>query len=432
MQQSEPSSGAFDTVQSKSETPDSPETAGTGGRLAENILRFLHVLRSAGIPVGTSTALEAFEAVQAVGLQRREDFYWALHGVCITHRDQQEIFDQAFEVFWRNPHLLDRMRSLFLPTIFDDSSENDPGKPLNRRVAEAMRFDQDEQEQKETEKQEIELDAALTWSQNDSLQHRDFEQMSQAEIEEAKQRIARMRLPFERLRTRRFKAASAPGRIDLRNSLRQSLRSGSETVRFAWRKRRERIPPLVILCDISGSMSRYSRILLHFMHATTGERERVHSFLFGTHLTNVTRSLKEKDVDIALDDIGHTAQDWDGGTRIGSCLSDFNLHWSRRVLAQGATVLLITDGLDREDNRLLEKEAERLQKSCRRLIWLNPLLRYDGYQPKTGGARALMPHIDDFLPVHNLESLEQLADVLQTGAMSRPSPATIWKKELEG
>lgn len=431
MQQSDPLVNALNTNRSTSapaHDPAAPET----GRLAENILRFLRVLRQAGIPVGTSTALQAFEAVQAVGLRRRTDFYWALHGVCITHRDQQEIFDQAFEVFWRNPKLLDRMRSLFLPTIFDESTqESAPGQPLNRRVAEALQFDQDSEQQKESEKQEIEFDAALTWSQNENLKHRDFEQMSQDEIREAKRQIARMRLPFERVRTRRFKSAGSPGRIDIRNSLRQSLRSGSESVSFAWRKQRERIPPLVILCDISGSMSRYSRILLHFMHATTGERERVHSFLFGTHLTNITRSLKEKDIDLALDTIGHTAQDWDGGTRIGSCLADFNLHWSRRVLAQGATVLIITDGLDREDNRILEKEAERLHKSCRRLIWLNPLLRYEGYQPKTGGARALLPHVDDFLPVHNLESLSQLADSLQNRTLRRSRPAEAWKEELE-
>ncbi|MFC4351445.1 VWA domain-containing protein [Fodinicurvata halophila] len=391
----------------------------------------MRVLRSAGLPVGTSTVLQAFEAVEAVGLQRREDFYWALHGVCITRRDQQEIFDQAFEVFWRNPRLLDRMRALFLPSMLEEASDNSAQQALNRRVAEALQFDQDSQEEQQSQKEEYELDAALTWSENDSLKHRDFEQMSQQEMEEAKARIARMRLPFEKVRTRRFKTSPVPGRIDLRHSLRQSLRSGSETIRFSWRKQRHRIPPLVILCDISGSMSRYSRILLHFMHTTTGERERVHSFLFGTRLTNVTRALKEKDVDLALESIGSTAQDWDGGTRIGSCLAHFNYHWSRRVLAQGATVLLITDGLDREDNRILQKEAERLHKSCRRLMWLNPLLRYEDYQPRTGGAKALLPHVDDFLPVHNLESLGQLADALQNGSIRRAAPADTWKESLE-
>jgi hypothetical protein len=384
-----------------------------GGRMAENVMFFARTLRAAGLPVGPGKTLAALEAVEAVGLMRRDDFYWTLHAVFVNRRDQQEVFDQAFHVFWRNPKFLDRLRSLFLPDVTPDGGAEPEGVELSRRVAEALRAAQDEQARREEpEEEEVEIDAVLTYSDKEVLRGMDFEKMSAEEIAAARAAIRRMTLPIMEVKTRRFRPTRGHGRADLRASLRAALRHGSDTIPLKYKRRRRRHPPLVILCDISGSMSRYSRMALHFMHAVTNDRDRVHSFVFGTRLSNITRYLRNSDVDEALEACSEVVGDWSGGTRIGGALAEFNRVWSRRVLGQGAVVLLITDGLDREGAKGLDAEMERLHKSCRRLIWLNPLLRYEGYEPKTMGARAIMPHVDDFRSVHNLESLEQLAEVL--------------------
>jgi uncharacterized protein with von Willebrand factor type A (vWA) domain len=405
------------------DTPDQFATAapGGGGRLAANIMHFARVLRAAGLPIGPGRVLDAVRAVETVGIDDRGDFYWALHAVFVNRRDQRELFDQAFHVFWKNPRILEKMMSMVLPSIRVPPDEDQ--KEMSRRLAEALSSGETpgegESDDDEQEEPEIEFDAVMTFSDREILHEMDFEKMSTDEVRRAKAAIATMRLPIMRVPTRRFRADPSGRRIDMRATLRASLRSGGHDIPLARRSRRRRHPPLVIMCDISGSMSRYSRMLLHFMHAVTNDRDRVHTFLFGTQLTNITRHLRQRDVDVALARVGQAADDWSGGTRIGSCLAEFNLHWSRRVLGQGAVVLLITDGLDREGGGGLSLEMERLHKSCRRLIWLNPLLRYDGFQPKSMGMRAIMPHVDDFRTIHNLESLEDLA-----AALGRTGPRT--------
>jgi uncharacterized protein with von Willebrand factor type A (vWA) domain len=197
----------------------------------------------------------------------------------------------------------------------------------------------------------------------------------------------------------------------MRKTLRAALRQ-ADLIQLQRKRRRTRPPPLVVLCDISGSMSRYSRLFLHFMHAVTNDRDRVHTFLFGTRLTNVTRMLRHKDVDEAIANVAASVEDWSGGTRIGQTLAEFNRFWSRRVLGQGAVVLFISDGLDRDAGAGIGREIDRLHKSCRRLIWLNPLLRYEAFEPKSLGMRAILPHVDEFRPVHSLESLESLIEAL--------------------
>jgi uncharacterized protein with von Willebrand factor type A (vWA) domain len=252
--------------------------------------------------------------------------------------------------------------------------------------------------------------------------------MSTAELRAAKAAIARMQLPIVDVPTRRFSPDARGRRVDMRATLRAALRSGGSSIPLKRRSRKMRHPPLVILCDISGSMSRYSRMILHFIHAITSDRDRVYSFVFGTRLTNITRYLRQKDVDVALDSVSSAVYDWSGGTRIGHCLHDFNSNWSRRVLGQGALVLLISDGLDRDAGQGLEFEMERLHKSCRRLIWLNPLMRYDKYEAKAAGAKAIHLHVDEFRTIHNLESMAHLAAALgrywprneEGGATERP------------
>ena len=401
-----------------------------GGRIAENIMYFARTLRAAGLPVGPGKVLRAVEAVQAVGIRRRDDFYWALHAVLVNRRDQQELFDQAFHVFWRNPKILERMLGLLLPTIRTPDEES---RELSRRLADALHGagripDRPDHEQ---DQQDIEIDAVLTFSDKEVLQTIDFENMSAEELARAKAAIARMKLPIMELPTRRHRPTHSAGqRTDLRATMRAALRSGSDTIPLRWKRPRRRHPPLVVICDISGSMSRYSRMLLHFMHAITNDRDRVHTFVFGTRLTNITRHLRQKDVDIALEKVTEAVVDWSGGTRIGACLRDFNIRWSRRVLGQGAVVLFISDGLDRDNADGLGAEIERLHKSCRRLIWLNPLLRFDGYEPKSLGAQVLVPHVDDFRTVHNLESLSQLTEVLSRPVTRRQEAASEWQEAI--
>ena len=410
-------------------------TAGTSkptGHLAENILFFSRTLRAAGLPVGPGKTLEAVKAAEAVGLERRDDFYWALHAVFVNRRDQQEIFDQTFHMFWRNPRILERMMGMMLPEVTDSNASHMEKDTLNRRVAEAFAKDQPEQqgEGEETEEEQLEIDAALTFSSSELLQEMDFEQMSAEEIEEAKKAIQNMRLPLQEVPTRRFRPNPRGRRADMRASLRSALRGGGDIIPLRWKEREKRRPPLVILCDISGSMARYSRMVLHFMHRLTNDRDRVHSFVFGTRLTNVTRPLRNRDIDLALDKISHEVLDWSGGTRIGACLHSFNRDWSRRVLGQGAVVLLISDGLDREGAEGVAEEMERLHKSCRRLIWLNPLLRYDGYAPKSMGAQAMIRHVDELRTVHNLKSLKDLAGALSAETPGRRKEIGEWLEKI--
>ncbi len=398
------------------------------GRLLENLMHFGRALRAAGLPIGPGKVLAATEAVQAVGITNRNDFYWALHAVFVNRRDQRELFDQAFHIFWRNPQLLEKMMGLLLPEM--RSPDAPQGEEMSRRLAEALHPGQSDAPDERPQEKEIELDAAMTFSDREVLQRMDFEQMSAEEIARAKQLIRRMTMPLMDVPTRRFRPDPRGARADMRATLRAALRSGG-LIALKRKSRRTRPPPLVILCDISGSMSRYSRLFLHFMHAVTNDRDRVYTFLFGTRLTNITRFLRYRDVDVALDKIAGAVEDWSGGTRIGQCLSEFNRRWSRRVLAQGAVVLFITDGLDRDAGVGLGLEMERLHKSCRRLIWLNPLLRYEGFAPKSLGMRAILPYVDEFRPVHNLESLGELVTTLSQPAPRRLDAAAAWRERGE-
>ncbi|HAC57472.1 MAG TPA: VWA domain-containing protein [Rhodobiaceae bacterium] len=385
----------------------------SAGRLSENILHFARVLRRAGLRVGPRQVLDAVEAVEAAGIGTREDFYWTLHATLVKRHDEDQIFRQAFHVFWRNPKLLDKMMSLMLPEI--ETPPGTTGEEPSRRLAEAL-FG--EGSRSIEEEPDIEIDRSETFSKEELLRTRDFEKMSVAELAEAKSAIARLRLALDETRTRRTRPAVRGHLVDMRSTLRATLRSGG-VIPLKRRDYRRRRPPLVVLCDISGSMSVYARIFLHFLHALTNDRDRVHVFLFGTRLTNVTRELKHRDVDEALARVAARVEDWDGGTRIGETLRRFNVDWARRVLGQGATVLLVTDGLDRDAGEGLAPEVARLHRSARRVIWLNPLLRYERFEPKALGVKAILPHVDEFRPVHNIASLASLVEALSDPHIDR-------------
>ena len=390
------------------------------GRLPENITHFARALRRAGLPIGPGRIADALRAVAAAGFTEREDFYWTLHACFVSRPEQRVIFDQCFRLYWRDPQFLEQMMSFLLPQIkgVQDERRADPGE---KRAAQALLGDQRPEppplpEGMKDDEPQIEIDATATQSVEERLKTLDFEQMSVEEVAEANRMLARLTLPVKPLKSRRMQGATNAAKIDPRATIRAALRRGGEIAELKYQKPRIRWPNLVAICDISGSMSQYSRMVLHFLHAVSNQKgqawAKVHGFTFGTRLTNITRHLRTRDVDAALRAAGAQAQDWSGGTRIGASLQAFNRDWSRRVLGQGAVVLLITDGLDRDDSGVLSREIERLHLSCRRLIWLNPLLRWDGFAPKASGIRAMLPHVDSFRAGHSVASLEDLARVI--------------------
>ena len=393
--------------------PPSAAKGGEGGAFAANIVHFVRLLRASGLRLGPGKALDAVRAVEAAGIRRRDDLYWTLFSVLVNRRDQRELFDQAFHIFWRDPKILERMMSLLLPEA--EGTAEPKKSSMSQRLRQALLPGRSEGP-RDGEKKEVEIDALLTFSAEELLQQKDFAEMTAEELDQAKAALARIEWPFRPTKTRRLKSDIRGHRIDLRASIQASLRTGGAIIPLKRKSPGQRPPPLVVLCDISGSMSQYSRMFLHFMHALSNDRARVHSFLFGTRLTNITRLLRQREVDKALAAVSETVPDWSGGTRIGTTLAEFNRLWSRRVLAQGAVVLLLTDGLDREGGAGLAREMDRLHKSCRRLIWLNPLLRWEGFEPKAAGIRAILPQVDDFRPVHNLGSIADLAAALSHGS----------------
>lgn len=387
-------------------------------KLAQNIAHFARALRHAGIPVGPGRVIDAVQAISVAGFTSRTDFYHALAACFISRPEHRLVFAQTFRLFWRDPRYLEHMMSLMLPSVRGVSEER-KAQAAEKRAAQALLQDQlpDIPEgQDEEAGEEVEVKSTLTMSMEERLRTLDFEQMSAAELAEAKRRIAALRLPVPPLLSRRQSPSINGARIDARRSLKAALRDGGELRQLPRSSPRTRPLTLVALCDISGSMSQYSRAMLHFLHAVSNDASagwgKVHAFTFGTRLTNITRHLKARDVDAALAAAGAEAQDWQGGTRIGETLARFNRDWSRRVLGQGAVVLLITDGLERGDPYLLEVESSRLGRSARKLIWINPLLRWEEFAPKAAGIQAILPNVDVFRTGHNIASIEGLAQAL--------------------
>jgi uncharacterized protein len=386
------------------------------GQISVNLIHFARLLRAMGLKIGPRDVLDAHHAVMAVGFSARDDLKATLRAVFVRQYDQIVLFDQAFEMFWRKQGLIEKLIAAMGPQVKAPSAQPQKQQAGARRLAEAL----SPPRQKPQVEQAVELDARLTASDQESLHSRDFAQMSAEELALAQKALARLRLPDDELHTRRMRRHSSARRIDPRAMLRLMMRSGGHSIRLAFRAPRLRAPPIVALCDISGSMNDYTRMFLHFLHALGAQGRKIHVFLFGTRLTNVTRALRRRDIDDALAQCAQQVVDWNGGTRIGASLAQFNRLWSRRVLGQGAHVILFTDGLERDGIDDLEHEIERLSKSCRRLIWLNPLLRYDQFEPKARGIRAMLPYVDDFRSAHNLNSFDQLIDALSEHAGRAP------------
>lgn len=381
--------------------------AASEGRLAENILYFARALRAAGIPVGPGAVLDALEALSVARIGARDDFYWTLHAIFVKRHEHTILFDQAFRIFFRKRGYIEKMIASMLPEIMPGAPKAPP--PGAQRIQEALFSGLNEREQN---KSDVEIDARLTVSDREILQKKDFAQMSAEEIAAAREAIARLTLPLDLVRTRRLAPNRRGHLIDIRRTLRASMKAGGAVIDLKYLGPRVKEPPIVALLDISGSMSEYTRLFLHFLHTVTDARKRVTTFLFGTRLTNVTRAIRQRDPDEALAACSANVADWSGGTRIASSLHAFNKQWARRVLTQGAVVLLITDGLERDADEMLDFEMDRLHRSCRRLIWLNPLLRFAGFEARAKGVQTMLPHVDELRPVHNLESMAELVRAL--------------------
>ena len=395
------------------ELPENP-------RLAGNITHFARALRRAGLPIGPGRVIDAVNAVAAAGFTEKRDFYWTLHACFVNRPEHARIFAQIFRLYWRDPRYLEHMMSMMIPAV-RGVQEDRKAQSAEKRAAEALLDgaeapDRDTSDSQDTEELMIEIDASQTMSSQERLKTLDFEQMSTEEVAQAKRMLSRLRLPVKPITSRRTQSSTRGNRVDAARTLRAAMRQGGEINKIALKRPRDRWPNLVVLCDISGSMSQYSRIVLHFLHAVANEKgagwAKVHAFTFGTRLTNITRHLRQRDVDAALAAAGAEAQDWEGGTRIGACLETFNRLWSRRVMGQGAVVLLITDGLDRDDPDALARQMERLQLSARRLIWINPLLRWEGFAPRAQGIGAMLPYVDSFRAGHSVASIEELAQAI--------------------
>ncbi|MBU6271520.1 MAG: VWA domain-containing protein [Betaproteobacteria bacterium] len=394
------------------------------GELAGNVLRFARVLRAAGMPVGTDRALRAVAALEVVGVARRDDVHAAMSATMLDSRAQQPVFDAAFDAFWRDPRLLERVLASRLPQAAEPAGA--PAPRGNRRVEEAMAAEAGGAGTPSPRDAETVADAALSHSARERLRSTDFEAMSVAEFALAEQLARTLDLPLQPVVSRRY-APAARGRIDLRASLRAMPRQ-PDAPALAHQRRRRLPPPVVMLIDISGSMERYARAFLQFAHGLARRQRNTHTFVFGTRLTDISRCLRHRDPDEALALAGRAASDWQGGTRIASSLATFNQRWARRVLTRNASLLLVTDGLDRGNAAELDQAAATLARWAREIIWLNPLLRYDRFEPKAAGVRALLPHVSAMIPVHNLHSLADIRQAIErqrgvrSGAGFRPAP----------
>jgi len=372
--------------------------------LFHNLLHFSRLLHAAGLDVHAGRMPEAAAALSHVNVGRQSDFYFALRTLLIHRHQDLAPFDAAFRAFWRRHS--------------DNSSGVDPNALWERprRGAPQVEFSlRDESSTGDgavrTLPDAVELTAPLSYSAREVSRTKDFSEFSQEELRDARTMLEALRwAPGLRL-TRRW-TAGAGNTANFRQMIRTNLRYGGEPLKIPTKERKQKPRPLVVLCDISGSMERYSRMLLHFMHTVAAATRRCEAFLFATRLTRITHELSSGDVDAALSKIAQQVSDWSGGTRIGEALRTFNTDWARRTLAHGAVAMIISDGWDRGDPEVLRNEIARLRRMCHRLVWLNPLLGSPDYQPLTRGMRAALPYIDDFLPVHNLESLEGLAEHL--------------------
>ncbi len=378
------------------------------GHLMHNLLLFGRVLHGLGLPASVPAMIDVTQALGHIQIGRRLDFKHTMRSLLVRRKDDLARFDEAFDTFWVRP--AGEGYDLPLSELYDERPKQKPrvqAPALQEQVAEV-----DAQELPENVEQVLEL--TRTYSDAEMLRAKDFGEMGADELAAVRNMLRALHWNVGLRRTRRLQTG-ASALLDARRTLRINLRHGGEILHWAHRTPRYKPRPLVVIADISGSMERYTKLLLDFLYTlANGMDQRVESFVFATRMTRITRQLNHKSIETAIADVGARVLDWSGGTRIGECIKRFNFDWGRRVLHGGAAVLIISDGWDRGDPAMLGREMARLRRTCHRVIWLNPLLGMADYEPLTRGLQAAMPHIDDFLPVHNLASLEALAEHLRT------------------
>ena len=393
--------------------PIIPNDAGPDGHILHSLTLFGEMLRRVGLEVGSGNMLDLVRATDHVSIGRRGEFFQAARSILVHRKQDLPIFDEAFQVFWRKPS--DRTTTMDLRSLGEQRRFRKPqvgtGRDDGPEGDGAVEGEPDDDSVQN-------VDLSRTYSAFEVLRQKDFSEFTSREMAEARLMMANLNWDLGRRRTRRL-APGRSGQLDLRRTMRQSLKHGGEFLELAFRSPKDQSRSLVLICDVSGSMERYTRMLLQFIHTISGHTiaggfQQLEAFLFATRLTRITRNLKYRSIDQSIDEVSKSVPDWAGGTRIGDAIKTFNYQWLRRVLRGQAVVLIISDGWDRGDPELLARETSRLQRSCHRLIWLNPLLGSPSYQPLTQGMKAALPYIDDFLPVHNLNSLDSLARHLST------------------
>lgn len=398
-------------------TPSLQDARPSTGQLSQHLRHFIAALRRAGLKIGPAALVDALVVMREVGLARKDDLREALACVLLRRHEDRALFDQAFRLYWRDPQYFQRLLDLILPDEEPLGSQAQDNPAAAERLAQRLAAEAGE-DSEPSQSFEIEIDLSTTSSSMDRLRSRDFETMSREELGEVRRAIEMLAQRPHMMTTRRWQAGANSGPIDMRRALQSQGRRFMADASLPRRRRQQRPPPLVMLLDISGSMAQYSRVMLLFAHALAQNPQAaasLHVFTLGTRLTNVSRAFRHKDMDQSLAEVARLVPDWEGGTRLGSALALFNRLWARRVLGSGARCLLITDGLERDDLELMEAQIQRLSRLSHRLLWLNPLLCWDGYQPLASGARILDRHVDERLPIHNLLSLEALAAALSQG-----------------
>ena len=389
------------------------------GHILHNLMLFGETLRRLGLDFGSGNMLDLVKATETIPIGRRQDFRHAARCLLVHRKQDFPLFDDAFQVFWRRPshgistrdlHSMGEERRYRNPRVGPPASGDEENADLVGDAPEGMPA----------------IDMSQTYSAREVLRQKDFAEYTPSEISQARTMMSELSWDLGKRRTRRTKVGEGEA-LDWRRTFRHNLKYGGELLELSHREPKEKTRPLVLICDVSGSMERYTRLLLHFIHTIAGDLGRVEAFLFATRLTRITRYLNYRGVDQAVNEVSRAVPDWAGGTRIGDAIKDFNYTWGRRTLGNGPVVLVISDGWDRGEPDLLSREMSRLQRSCHRLIWLNPLLGSPNYQPLTQGIKAALPYVDDFLPVHNLNSLESLARHLNS-LPARKQPAAAYRR----
>ena len=373
-------------------------------KLLENFLRFIRLLRKSGVKIGSQSSIDALNSIKTLNIGNRNEFYWALHSNLINKKEDTEIFDQCFYLFWQNPKILQQMFNLLLPQIGTQKAPASNKKQL-KRISD--NFQKKNKNIENDKKDEIVFDAQMSWSNKSALNSKDFEMMSLDEIHQAEKEIKKILIRTKTQISRRWERKEKSSKIYTKYTIKKSVRNNG-IIQLAFKEKIKKFKPLVILIDISGSMESYSRVMLFLSHILIQEFKNVEIFTFGTKLTRITQFLKNKDVDLSLDKVGKSVNDWAAGTKITSSIKDFNLNWSRRILTQNQKLLLITDGLEREDKKNLDFEFERLSLFSQNIIWLNPLLRYKKFEPKVESIKTILKYVDKHVPIHNVNSVQKL------------------------